>query len=581
MSARESMLSAVASDVVGPEALATAWLLCFTSALQSRDAQAAADLFRPDGSWRDLLAVAGQLRTSGDPRRIADLLHASWSGAPRRTWQFDRVTRVDRVARYGADLIEAFFEFTTHVGAGIGIVRFRADDLADINPAAGAAPSAWVLFTALQTLAGDDSAAPVPTAAPPARSDDPTVLVVGAGQHGLSIAARLTACGISTLVLERTRRVGDCWRKRYASLKLHNDTRANHLPYLPFPPIWEPYTPKDKLANWFEFYADALDLDVWTGTPFTGAAFDAEHGRWEVTVEHGGAPTTLRPRHIVMATGVSGIPLVPHLEGIERFAGTVTHTSDYTDGAPYAGRRVLVVGSGSSGHDIAQDLDRHGAASIAMMQRSPTTIISLEPGCRAMYSLYTSGLPLDEADLIHASGNYALAKQWLPAFNRSVGEMDAKLLAGLHKAGFITDLGEEDLGILFKYRRRGGGYYIDIGCSQLIIDGRVEIVQARDFATFTEGGIRLTDGTTRDLDDVVLATGYAGIQAGVRKLFGPEVADRVGPVWGLDAEGELNNIARQTPQDGLWFLAGGFPEARIYSAYLALQIRAAEAGLAL
>src|SRR6202012_5058781 len=97
---------------------------------------------------------------------------------------------------------------------------------------------------------------------------DPAVLVVGAGQAGLSIAARLGQLQVDTLIVDRERRIGDNWRNRYHALVLHNQVHVNHLPYMPFPPNWPTYIPKDKLANWFETYAESMGLNVWSGPHF-------------------------------------------------------------------------------------------------------------------------------------------------------------------------------------------------------------------------------------------------------------------------------------------------------------------------
>ena len=96
------------------------------------------------------------------------------------------------------------------------------------------------------------------------------MLVVGGGHAGLSIAARLKQLGIDALIVDREARVGDNWRTRYHALTLHNQVQVNHLPYMPFPANWPSYIPKDKLAGWFEAYAETMELDFWTGTEFSG-----------------------------------------------------------------------------------------------------------------------------------------------------------------------------------------------------------------------------------------------------------------------------------------------------------------------
>lgn len=574
---------------------ASEWLHSFQQAFNAHDASGVASLFEDEGSWRDILAVSGQLRTCDTPEAMAALLAQEWKLSPDRQIHIESIWKSEQAERYGEQVVEAFFRFSTQVGQGEGIVRLRPDVTQPANL------SAWMLFTSLHAL--DLPPADPTVQAPPTREAavgpdirnwldrrldeieytqrQPTVLVVGAGQQGLSIAARLKALNIDALVLERSARVGDSWRNRYHSLRLHNDTRANHLPFLPFPPTWGRYTAKDQLAAWFEFYADALELNVWTGSEFLGARKEEDSQWWRVEVERHGETRVLHPRHIVIATGVSGAPHLPDIPGLDRFSGPVMHTAAYTAGESFAGQRALVIGSGVSAHDVCQDLDRHGAAEIVMMQRSPTMVISVEPGCQELFSLYTKGdRPIEESDLINSSLTQAVQKKWMPLYYSRIAQMDKQLLDGLQAVGFETNqtgvLGFTDL-----YRRRGGGYYMDIGCSRLIIDGRVKVLHARDFETISGNGIILADGSVKEFDVIVLATGYKSLNDDVTRLFGEEIAQRIGPVWGLDEEGELRNIARRTPETGLWFLAGSFPDARINSHYLALQIQAEEAGVAL
>lgn len=575
---------------------ATDWLHRFQQAFNTHEASRVASLFEDGGSWRDVLAVSGQLRTCDTPQAIAALLDEEWELSPGRQIHIDSIWKCEQTVRYGEQIAEAFFDFSTQVGRGKGIVRLRPDETRPTKL------SAWMLFTSLHSLddlpTADSPDQATPVSESTVKSDirnwldrrrdeieysqrHPTVLVVGAGQQGLSVAARLKVLNIDTLVLERSSRIGDNWRNRYHSLRLHNDTRANHLPFLPFPPTWGRYTAKDQLAAWFEFYADALELNVWTSSEFLGAKKEANSDRWTVQVERRGETRVLHPQHIVVATGVSGAPNMPDLPGLDRFSGSVLHATTYTAGESFAGKRVLVVGSGVSAHDICQDLDRHGAAEITMLQRSPTMVISVEPGCQELFALYTKGdRPIEESDLINSSLTQAVQKKWMPLYYSRIAQMDKQLLDGLQAVGFETNqvgvLGFTDL-----YRRRGGGYYMDIGCSRLIIDGRVQILHSRDFTTISEDGAILADGADKEFDVIILATGYKSLNDDVARLFGDEVAQRIGPVWGLDEEGELRNIARRTQERGLWFLAGSFPDARINSHYLALQIQAEEAGVAL
>ncbi len=144
---------------------------------------------------------------------------------------------------------------------------------------------------------------------------------------------------------------------------------------------------------------------------------------------------------------------------------------------------------------------------------------------------------------------------------------------------FKHDFGEDETGHQMKYFRRGGGYNLDAGSSGLMIKGELGLLQYDRIERFKAEGAQLTDGTTVPADLIVLATGYFPQQELVRRTLGPEMADRIGPVWGIGDDGELRNMFKRTPQPGVWFIAGGLPQTRINSKYLALQIKAVELGI--
>jgi cation diffusion facilitator CzcD-associated flavoprotein CzcO len=391
--------------------------------------------------------------------------------------------------------------------------------------------------------------------------------VIGGGQAGLSIAARLTQLGIDTLIIDRYPRIGDNWRTRYHALTLHNQVQVNHLPYMPFPPSWPTYIPKDKLAGWFEAYVESLELNYWTSTELEGGRYDEAEGRWTVTLRRDGTKRTMHPRHIVMATGVSGIPNMPSIPSLEDFGGAVLHSSQYEDGDDWAGKRALVIGTGNSGHDIAQDLQSSGA-DVTLVQRSPTLIVNIEPSAQLPYALYDEGPSLEDCDLITVATPLALGKQTHKILTERARQIDKPLLDGLERIGFRLDFGEDGTGWQFKYLTRGGGYYFNVGCSDLLVAGKIRLLQFADL-----------DRLLPDVDLVVLATGYKGQEQLVAKLFGDDIAERVGPIWGFSEDQELRNMFMRTPQPGLYFIAGSLAQCRIYSKYLALEIKATEVGL--
>jgi cation diffusion facilitator CzcD-associated flavoprotein CzcO len=279
-----------------------------------------------------------------------------------------------------------------------------------------------------------------------------------------------------------------------------------------------------------------------------------------------------------MATGANGIPHRPDIPALENFAGTVVHSGSYDDGHEWKDRNAIVIGTGNSGHDIAQDLYSAGAH-VTIVQRSPTLITNIEPSAQLPYALYDEGPPLEDCDLIVTSTPLALAKKSHQLMTEQSKKLDQALLDGLERIGFKLDFGDEGTGWQFKFLTRGGGYYFNVGCSDLLVEGKIKLAQFDDIADFVAEGARLKSGETIPADLIVLATGYKGQDYLVRMLFGDGVADRVGPIWGFGDGQELRNMYVRTGQPGLWFIAGSLAQCRIYSKYLGLQIKACEEGL--
>src|SRR2546430_774043 len=318
-----------------------------------------------------------------------------------------------------------------------------------------------------------------------------------------SIEARLKQLQVDTLIVDRGLRIGDNWRKRYHALTLHNQVQVNHLPYMLFPPNWPTYIPKDKLANWFEAYVEAMELNYWTATEFKGGSYDENKGRWTVMLRRAGVTRTMHPRHVGPATGVSGIPNLPEIAGLKDFAGKVVHSSQYDDGENWKGKRAIVIGTGNSGHDIAQDLYSSGAE-VTIVQRSPTLIVSIAPSAQLVYSPYNEGT-LDDNDLIATSMPLPLARKSHAMVTEQSKQLDKELLEGLARVGFKLDFGEGNTGWQFKYLTRGGGYYFNVGCSDLIVKGEISLRQFADIETFAAAGAKMKSGETIQADLIVLA----------------------------------------------------------------------------
>ena len=569
------------------------WLAQFEDALARSDGDLLKTLFHPDSYWRDMLALSWSIQTVTGADAILNALGRYAPVAAPGGFAVDPDRAAPRkVMRAGTHAIEAIFKFETTVGRGSGIIRL-IPDAADSNKL-----KAWTLLTELGEIKGHEEALGLARPRGQAYSRDfrgpnwldlrkadadyadrdPAVLVIGGGQAGLMIAARLKQLRVDTLIIDRETRIGDNWRKRYHALTLHNQVQVNHLPYMPFPSNWPTYIPKDKLANWFESYVESMELNFWTSTEFEGGIYDENEQRWTVSLRRAdGSKRTMHPRHVVLATGVSGIPNLPDIPSLKNFSGTTIHSSRYSDGDEWKGKRAIVIGSGNSGHDIAQDLHSSGAR-VTLVQRSPTTVVSIEPSAQLVYEPYNHG-SMDDNDLIATSMPLPLAKRSHVTLTEQSARLDGELLDGLARSGFKLDTGEGGTGWNFKYLTRGGGYYFNVGCSDLIVSGEIGLMQFADIEGFVGEGVRLRDGETLAADLVVLATGYKRQEELVRKLFGSKMVDRIGPIWGYGDELELRNMFKRTAQPGLWLCAGGLAQCRIGSKYLGLQIKAIEEGL--
>jgi putative flavoprotein involved in K+ transport len=490
--------------------------------------------------------------------------------------------------------VQAFYTFTTDVGIGRGVVRLVQED---------GEWRCWTISTDLRGLKGfpeskvtiadaakDEHNLPASRGGRPSweeqlakrlgfRDREPSVLILGAGHSGLFLAARLKKIGVETLVVDTYKRAGDNWRLRYSNLMLHDTKWWAQFPYMMYPETWPLFTPKEMLADWIEAYVNFLQLNLWTSTQVKSAKYDEEAGRWTVELERDGEKRILRPNHLVFATGNHGVPIMPEVPGAEKFKGQIVHSAHHEGGAPLQGKKLIVVGGGSSAADVAQDAFENGA-DVTLVQRSSTYVLSQKNGVPVFHGMYYSETspPIEEADMLATSMPYRLVGQLSPPTTRMIAQADSEMLEGLEEAGFSTTLGPNDYGMMHMALVKGGGYYIDKGAARLIIDREIRI-QKGEIDRFTETGVVYKDGTEEDANIVVFSTGYTNMREAARPIVGDEVTDRLGLVWGLDDTGELRTTFRHSGHPKLWFMAGGFQQSRVHSRHLSLMIQAIDEGL--
>ena len=526
------------------------WLEKFAAALARKDINAAADLFEPGGFWRDLVAFTWNIRTSEGRDEIKAMLAATLL----HTDPSHFVSRGD------------WFSFETKVGRGIGHARLREG-------------RCWTLLTTLQELKGFEEKRESPDDKAPL-SESPYVAIIGGGQGGIGLAARLKRLGVPAVILEKNERAGDSWRKRYKSLCLHDPVWYDHMPYLPFPDHWPVFSPKDRIADWLEMYVKVMQLDYRAGTECFGCVF--ENGVWSIKTSKG----DIRATHLVLATGMSGFPSIPDVPST--FSGEAVHSSAFKGEGDYAGKKAVVVGAGTSAHDIAAMLVK-GGADVTMVQRAPSIVVTSEALQELAWGpLYSeqalrNGITTPIADLTVAATPFKLLPEFQKPIYEKIRARDAKLYEGLEKAGFLFNMGEDGSGIHSLYLRRGAGYYIEVGASQMIIDGRIKLRSKVGVERLSDRSVVLSDGSEIPADVVVWATGYGSMNQWAEKLISKEVADKVGKVWGLGSGtkgdpgpwvGELRNMWKPTQVENLWFHGGNLMQSRHYSLYLALQLKA-------
>ena len=575
---------------------AARWLRDLERVLVAGDVPSGMELFDGECFWRDMVALTWNIKTMEGKEQVAAFLSATLAGAGPRNFV------VEGEASEADGVTEARFTFETKSALGRGIVRLKGG-------------RGWTILTAATALKGHEEKSG------PARewgvehgvhknrktwlerkteeeaslgyARQPYCLVIGGGQGGMALGARLRRLGVPTIIIEKNPRAGDSWRKRYKSLCLHDPVWYDHMPYLPFPDHWPVFSPKDKLGDWLEMYAKVMELNYWTSSECRSARFDATAKEWTVVVDRAGEQVTLRPKQLVLATGMSGVPEIPRFPGADRFRGEQVHSSIYTSGEAYAGKRCVVIGSNNSAHDICADLWENGA-DVTMVQRSPTVVARseslMELAQKPLYSeeALSRGISTDTADLTVASIPHRVAPRRNIAVYEEIRRRDRDLYDRLDKVGFQYTFGEDGSGIHTKYVRRGSGYYIDVGACELVANGSIKLNSRIAVDRLTETSVVLSDATELPADLVVYATGYGSMNGWAAQLINPEVADKVGKCWGVGSdtakdpgpwEGELRNMWKPTQQEALWFHGGNLQQSRFYSLILALQIKAREVGL--
>jgi indole-3-pyruvate monooxygenase len=351
---------------------------------------------------------------------------------------------------------------------------------------------------------------------PTTRSEVDT-LVIGAGPAGLATAACLARHGERALVIDQAREVASSWRHHYERLHLHTVKTHSALPGLPFPDSAPRYVPRQGVVDYLTRYADRHGIEPELGETVLGIEPAAPGAGWLTRTASG---RLIASRQVVVATGANRRPRAPALPGQDHFGGRVLHSRDYRNAKPFAGQRVLVVGMGNTGAEIALDLVEQGVRA-ALSVRSPLNIVYRD----------VLGRPTQLSSIL------------LSRLPNALGDAAATLLRDLS----VGDLGRHGLHTaavspLRQLREEGKTPVIDVGTVERIKRGDIQVYPG--IQTLLHGGVRFTDGTEHPFDTVLLATGY---DAALTDLFPATPLP-------LDARGMPTEVVGQGALAGVYFV---------------------------
>ncbi|KAH9480077.1 Hercynylcysteine sulfoxide lyase [Psilocybe cubensis] len=550
--------------------IAKDWFDAFSSFAQEQNVSGIQGLICEDALWRDLYALTWDIRTFDGISRIQSFLNARMQTMTMHSFTWRNFARLQRPY---PDLvwIVVMFGFETYVG--------RCSFIARLVPTPGGW-KAFTLFTNLENLKDfPESIGPSRQSVRVASSawrdhreqenrfteSNPAVLIVGGGQSGLSLAARLKYLNVPTLVIEKDGRIGDSWRKRYDSLCLHFPIWYDNMPYIPFPPTWPKYSPGFKMADWLEHYADILELNIWTSSTVLDAVQHQDE-TWTVRVKKpDGVIRVFNVNHFVIATGQGdGVPRMPSIPKADIFRGEILHSSKYKRPTNFVGKKVVVIGTGNS--------------DVTMYQRSATLVMNLDK-CWDLFAgpLYSeTSPPNDLSDQLSQSIPHLLLEGGLAQRNTAaILASQREMQDALREVGFKLNDGVLGAGILLNLKQKGGGHYFDVGASQLIINGDIKIKSDSAILEYEEHGLKFADGSRLDADVIICATGGGDVRQIVSQLCGESVASECPPFFGVNEEGEMTWF-RPFPRKGLWYMHGNLSLTRFHSKHVAMYIKAME-----
>ncbi|KAF5571498.1 K+ transport flavoprotein [Fusarium pseudoanthophilum] len=615
-----NIIGKISSEGVDPSDQATAVVKAFHDALKENDTQALQDCFFTDQAyWKDALAFTYHLRTFYTPTVIAaNLLETNKMRGTSMTWNMEGAVLV--AATPVLQFIDVALSFRTMSPAASCSARIV------LLPVEGSEGSLewkiWILSTKLENL--DVHPEKGSLLQSPGRNlsgttkIDTDVLIIGGGNAAAALAARLKTFGVESIMAERNARVGDNWAKRYDCMRFHVPTSSCDMPYMSelnrssleteiqlthagYPEELRGLhrLSKDELANNLSQYVASFNLNVITSATIQSTVYDTPSTKWTIKLQTPAGVVTVTAKQLVQATGVSSQkPYVPNIANAEVYKGISIHSSDYKNGRELVKqgvKSVLIIGSANTAFDILGDCYAAGLEP-TMVVRSPTYICPFDYICNDV-SLGAYNFDVARGDRMFLMLPSAVEGQLARNLFRVLAYQEPDRYTALREAGFpVLDSADPNQALFSNLIERAGGHYVDVGGTDIIVQGKASVKAGVEPTAFNETGLQFSDGSSAAADAVIWCTGFADRDvrsvaaeilggekhtASDENLLGPrEIADRLDATWGIDAEGEIRGMwKRHLRLENYWVMGGYTQQHRWHSRTLALQIKAALEGI--
>jgi cation diffusion facilitator CzcD-associated flavoprotein CzcO len=329
----------------------------------------------------------------------------------------------------------------------------------------------------------------------------------------------------------------------YESVKIHTSRSVGQLPFEP--PVWGPEYPyhlsiKDLDEGYNKFFK-RYNLDVWLSTNLEKARWDDKTESWTLQINQRGITRELKARHLVMAIGGGGqVPKVPQLANRDSFRGTVLHSAKYRNSRDWKGLRGVVIGTANSGHDISNDMLQADLKSVTMVQRGRTPVLPVEYWSKIYDPMFNDKIPVAVSDSMAQIQPTAITRLMALTAVRRMASEEPERFDALERHGFRVERFVDVYHCLYE---RFGSHYLDVGVSQKIGQGLINVKSDAVLTGFTEKGLQFDDGSVLEADVVVYATGFEGnMRLAVADIVGEEVSDKLDDYWHVDCEGELRGV---------------------------------------